>query len=104
MSEIEYLPSGSEIRKPKFHYAVFLCHSMDDVPLRLFDDRDAAFDFAKTAGWDPPETMMKVMQLPKISTPTCITIVTFRDGEPISRVVVRAFEDEAWEGSGNAST
>lgn len=79
---------------PQFLYLVNLCHAMDDVPMRIFDDVDEAFDFAISLSWDVPEEMLQRLQLPECSTPCCITVTTFKDGEPISRVVVRDYDSE----------
>jgi hypothetical protein len=79
---------------PQFLYLVNLCHTMDDVPMGIFLDVDAAFVFARNLDWDVPEAMLQRLQLPGCSTPSCITVTTFKDREPISRVVVREFDDE----------
>ena len=76
-------------------YLVSLCHSMDDVPLRLFEDRDRAFEHAAAIGWDVPEDLIKRLELPDCSTPCVITVTTFQDGVPVSRVIVRSYEYEA---------
>lgn len=78
----------------KYAYLVILSHGMDDVPIRLFDDRDEAFAFAETMSWDVPEELTQRLELPDCDTPCTITITTFADGSPISNVVVRdAFEE-----------
>lgn len=71
----------------EFVYLVNLCHSMDDIPMRLFVNMDEAFEYAKTV-------LYKRLELPACSTPVCITVTTFQQGIPISRVVVRDIEDE----------
>jgi len=76
-------------------YLVNLVHTMDDIPMRLFADMDEAFEFAKQIAWDVPEEMSQRLELPGCSTPVCVSVTTFQDGIPISRVVVRDFEDEA---------
>lgn len=77
-----------------FMYLVNLCHGMDDVPMGLFADRDLAFEFANSIGWDVPEEMLQRLELPACSTPCVITVTTFNESSPISRVVVRNFDDE----------
>ena len=84
-----------------FHYLVNLCHGMDDVPMGLFQDRDEAFAFANSIGWDVPEAMIQRLQLPNCSTPCVITITTFDGQTPISRVVVRNYDDEDDDGEGS---
>lgn len=78
----------------QLHYLVNLCHSMDDVPMGLFSDVDAAFEYARELDWEVPAEMYKRLELPACSTPVCVTVTTFRGNVPISRVVVRDFEDE----------
>ena len=78
----------------EFVYLVNLCHSMDDIPMRLFVNVDEAFEYAKTVDWTVPDGLYKRLELPACSTPVCITVTTFQQGIPISRVVVRDIEDE----------
>ena len=67
---------------------------MDDIPLRLFNERDAAFRFAESADWQPPIQAARILGLPDCSTPINIAVWAYRDGEPVSRVIVRDWEDE----------
>lgn len=83
--------------KHQLFYLVNLCHSMDDVPMGLFENVDAAFEYAKALDWTVPPEMYQRLELPTCSTPVCVTVTTFRGGVPISRVVVRDFEDEETE-------
>ena len=78
----------------EFVYLVNLCHSMDDVPMRLFTNVDEAFEYARLIDWDVPEEMLQRLELPACSTPVCITVTTFCRGVPMSRVVVRDIEGE----------
>lgn len=78
----------------EFVYLVNLCHSMDDIPMRIFEDVNEAFDYAKTVDWAVPDELYKRLELPACSTPVCVTVTTFQRGVPISRVVVRDIEDE----------
>ena len=67
---------------------------MDDVPMGVFFDRDQAFGFARVIGWDVPDEMLQRLELPGCSTPCCVTVTTFDAGVPVSRVVVREYDDE----------
>lgn len=78
----------------KYVYLVTLSHGMDDVPIRLFDDRDEAFAFAETMWWDVPDDLSQRLELPDCDTPAVISITTFGDGVPISHVIVREAIDE----------
>ncbi|MGN6547032.1 MAG: hypothetical protein ACTHK7_18395 [Aureliella sp.] len=75
-------------------YLVTLSHGMDDMPMRLCDDRDAALKVARSLPWQPTQTYLKRLNLADVSTPCCITITTFRDGKPIKREIVREYESE----------
>jgi len=78
----------------QFTYLVMLSHSLDDIPLRLFADRDEAFEFAESIGWELPLTIQKILELPDCGTPCVIAVWAYRDGEPVSRVIVRDWEDD----------
>lgn len=78
----------------EFLYLVILSHGMDDIPVQLFNDRDQAFGLAESLDWDAPEDILQRLELPQCSTPCCITVTTFRDGLPISRVIVRYFMED----------
>ena len=78
----------------EFVYLVNLCHSMDDIPMRLFEDVNEAFEYAKLVDWDVPDELYKRLELPACLTPVCVTVTTFLRGVPVSRVVVRSMEDE----------
>ncbi len=78
----------------EFVYLVNLCHSMDDIPMRMFADVDAAFEYAKLIDWEVPDEMYKRLELPACSTPVCVTVTTFCNGVPMSRVVVRSFDED----------
>jgi len=79
---------------PQLLYLVNLCHAMDEVPMGVFDDVNDACGFAHSLAWDVPHDMVKRLELPDCSTPCCITVTTFRNGTPISRVVVRDYDAE----------
>lgn len=87
-------PKSAELTAAVFHYLVTLSHGLDDMPMRLFLDRDEAFSYATTLPWMPSEEYLRRLELPDCSTPCVISICTFRDGEPISHVIVRNYDDE----------
>ena len=80
--------------KQTTQYLVSLCHAMDDVPMGLFDDMDDAFIYAKDMEWEVPAEMLRRLELPACSTPCVITVTTFQNGLPVSRVVVRDHDSE----------
>lgn len=80
--------------KQTTQYLVNLCHAMDDVPMGLFDDMDDAFLYANNLEWDVPAEYLRRLELPDCNTPCVITITTFQNGLPVSRVVVRDYECE----------
>lgn len=76
-------------------YLVILSHTMDDIPIRLFEDRDEALAFADGLPWEAPSDLMQRLELPDCSTPASVTIVVFNnEGLPISRVIVKEYDDE----------
>ena len=79
----------------EFQYLVMLSHDMDDVPLLIVDDLDSAFEFAEVVDWSMTDNVLSgVLDLPDMSTPNCVSVVTFRDGTPCSRVVFRRYDDD----------
>ena len=81
---------------PTFQYLIMLNSFSDDIPLLITNCQDSAFEFAKNTGWEYMGTQLEgILDLPAGgNSPICISIVTFRDGKPCSRVVVRSFDDE----------
>lgn len=77
-----------------FLYLVILSHGMDGIPIRMFDDSLEAFEFAKTLSWDAPQELLQRLELPGCDSPCVITVTAFQNGLPISRVIVRNFDDE----------
>ena len=84
----------NDVNMNEFAYLVVLSHGMDDMPIRLLADRDAAFELANKIDWEPPEHVMRLLELPDCNPPCVICVYTFRDGEPISRVIVRCYDEE----------
>ena len=82
----------------EFLYLVVLHYPMDDVPLLLTECSESAIQFAEEIAWETMDVPLAgVLDLPNISSPPCsISVVTFRNGTPCGRVVVREF-DEAGE-------
>lgn len=42
-------------------YLVAVCCQMDDIPLRIFGERDAAVDFARTQDGTVPEAILEIL-------------------------------------------
>lgn len=62
---------------PKFHYMTVLSHQCDDVPVLLVDDYESAFDFANSIAWELTGTPLAgVLDLPDMSTPVCVAVIT----------------------------
>ncbi len=81
--------------EPKFQYLVVLSHSLDDVPIRLLDDSDEAIKFAEDTDWKMMGTPLSgTLDLPDMNTPANVNVVTFRDGIPCSRVIVKEYDDD----------
>lgn len=75
-------------------YLVVLSHTMDDIPIRLFKDRDEALDFADDLPWEAPADLLQRLERPDCSTPCNVSIVLFNDeGIPISQVIVKEYEE-----------
>ena len=75
-------------------YLVMLSHSMDDIPLAIFEKVSDAVEFAKDASWEVPEDIADALNTPDCSTPNVISVVMFVDGVPASRDVIRSYDDE----------
>lgn len=82
----------------EFAYLIVVSHRLDDFPVRLEFDRDAAFKFAESVPWDVTEEVVRRLELPGANSPCCVSIVTYRNGDPVSRVIVRDFDDEGDDG------
>lgn len=78
----------------EFRYLVVLSHSLDDIPMGLFADRDEANQFASQLNWDVPDDLLQRLDLPGCNTPCMIAITTFAGSTPVSRDIVRNYEDE----------
>lgn len=78
----------------RFAYVVILSHTMDDIPMAMFSDWDLALEYANEIDWDVSPSFAKMLALPDCSTPSVISILTFRNGRPCSRIVVREYEEE----------
>lgn len=74
-------------------YLVRLRHSMDDLPLFIDADKDAAIAFANDAPWQPKPELCNLLVSPDISTPIRIDVIEFRGGVPKAIVFVREFEE-----------
>lgn len=75
-------------------YLVMLSHSMDDIPLAIFEKVGDAVEFAKAASWEVPKQIADAMNTPDCSTPNVISVVMFVDGVPASRDVIRSYDNE----------
>jgi hypothetical protein len=84
------------IETDKFQYLVVLSHTFDDFPIKMFADRDEAFDHANSIPWTPPEEIVRVLELPT-SHPCVISVWVFRNDVPAGRVIVREFDDNGDE-------
>lgn len=82
-------------------YLVMLTHDMDDLPVKLFDNETAAFDFANGLDGEPGEHIRKVFQT-DCSTPNCVSVVEFAPTEklisgcgysPTKRTIVKSLND-----------
>lgn len=76
-------------------YLVRLRHTMDDLPLFVSDNLDAAIKFAKRQSWRATSEQMDACKMNGMSTPINIDVVEFVDGLPVRVVFVRSREDEA---------
>jgi hypothetical protein len=66
---------------------------MDDVPILLTDDRNEAMLTAMSAPDDGHAPRMIVAALGVNETsPVCASIVTFRNGVPVNREIVREYQ------------
>ena len=71
-------------------YLVMLCHTMDDLPLGLFQAEHQAREYAKKVKRGDDKLCKSVMNS-DASTPLCVKLVTFREGKPKVCEVVQEF-------------
>lgn len=99
----QVLPSGLDFEEgfhiPLAHtyqYLAVLNYEEDDVPLLLTDCVDSAFSFIEDIDWDFYDTrpLAGILDLPEEDELLASSIITFRDGTPCSRVIVKEYEDE----------
>jgi len=78
---------------PLLQYLVVLQQSMDDVPIRLTDDRNEAMLTAMNAPEDgrAPRMIVEALGVNETS-PFCVSIITFRNGIPVNREIVREYQ------------
>lgn len=77
-----------------YMYLVVLQHSMDDIPLGLYDTKDEAIAKASRSSWYPSSQLQERLNLSDCTTPYLMSIVTFKNGQPISREIIRSYEEE----------
>ena len=75
-------------------YLVRLRHTMDDLPLFVCDDLDAAIEFAERHSWRATSEQMEACKMNGMSTPISIDVVEFVGGLPVRVVFVRSREGE----------
>lgn len=63
-------------------FLVLLSHSMDDIPLRLFDDGQAAMEFTIGITADTPVPAYWPCDC---GTPDSVSVIEFHDGIPVER-------------------
>lgn len=78
----------------QYMYLVVLQHSMDDIPLGLYDTKEKAVTRAKNAGWFPRSLVTERLNLSDCTTPIAKSIVTFKNGQPVSRTIICNYEEE----------
>lgn len=71
-------------------YLVLLNHTMDDLPIGLFETSEAAEAFAKRARPMPAKRIRDIFGS-DCSTPCCVSIVQFRNGRPVSDCLAKSF-------------
>lgn len=74
-------------------FMVALRHTMDDVPLRLFDNNPEALDFARGVGEDDDRFAREIISS-DASTPVSVAVYEFRDGILANVEIVKSFDDE----------
>lgn len=77
-------------------FLVLLCHTMDDIPVRLCETEAEAMRVAEGLDWDkdPTPELLKAVDAPACSTPVNIRCVEFRDGVPVRGWELRNCESE----------
>jgi hypothetical protein len=73
-------------------YLVIWRHTMDDVPVGLFSDRDEAFKVAKTMSRRSAKATADILGF-EVSTPVCFTVVHFEKGKAVDFLSVDRDDD-----------
>ena len=71
-------------------FLVVLHHTMDDLPIRLCQDRTEAEKVANETEEMPTDEIRKILST-DCSTPCNVSIIEFVDGRPVDDAVVREF-------------
>lgn len=75
------------------HYLVLLRCNMDELPVRLFEDKAEAVQFAKTFDADAAIAAWEKLDW-STSDPVFVAVVTFKEGIPTGAEVVRDLDGE----------
>lgn len=75
-------------------YLVLCRHCMDDIPLIMVDDREAAVKYANLVDENNPLLTNPAYWSNDASTPLNISIVDFVDGLPTKIELIRSFNEE----------
>jgi hypothetical protein len=72
-------------------YLVLLVHTMDDLPVYLCDNLNAAWDFANALKPNPTKKMRDVFDT-DCNTPVCVKIVAFVGNVPVESAMIVSFD------------
>lgn len=84
-----------EAPKGALMFLVMLHQTFDEVPISMNIFPELAIRSAATCKWEPPEAVLKALDMPPTSEPVCISIIAFGSGgQPIGKTIVRSYDDE----------
>lgn len=80
----------------KVHWLVLLRHSMEDLPVAIFEGPDAKRKAKMFADYCDPMGTKEAREVlsTDCSTPICVWVIKFVSGRPVSSEMVREIEDE----------
>jgi hypothetical protein len=73
-------------------YLVMLCHNLDDLPVKFCATRQEATDYGNSLDEMPTEEMRLIFNT-DCSTPNCVKVVHFVDGNPVGVTMVKSLND-----------
>lgn len=72
-------------------FLVLLCHTMDDLPIGLYETYERAMRIGRGVSEMPTASIRDLFQT-DCSTPVCVKVVQFQGGVPVAIHLVKEFD------------